>query len=166
MEVLDLQPQSKEIGGKVFAHLLGQRRNKNPLSLIDGLSYLSVEILHLAFGRLDSYLRVQETCGPYELLHYLHRFSLLPFSRSGGYIYPLSHLTVELIILQRPVVQCGRKTEPIFHKIGLTGPVSFIHGSYLGKSHMAFIYEGDEVIREIVKKNSWSFSRLTASKRS
>ena len=166
MEVLYLKTQAQKIGCKILAHLLCKGSHQYSLTLIYGLPYFSIQVFHLTFRRLDCNLRVQETCRSYKLLDYLNGFLFFPGAGGGGYIYPLPYLRIEFLIFQRSVIQGGGKTEAIVDQVHLSGPVSFIHGSYLRKSNMAFVNECNKIIREIIQEDGRSLPRLPSCERS
>src|SRR5574344_1914352 len=156
MKVLDLKSQAQKISSQVFTHLLSECGDQDSLTLIYGLPYFSIQVFHLTFRRLDCNLRVQETCRSYKLLDYLNGFLFFPGAGGGGYIYPLPYLRIEFLIFQWSVIQGGGKTEAIVDQVHLSGPVSFIHGSYLRKSNMAFVNECNKIIREIIQEDGRS----------
>ena len=82
-------------------------------------------------------------------------------SRSCTYIYYLFGQFLELFKLQRPVIQCGRKPETIFHQRDLSRPVAAIHCVYLRNTHVALIYHHQVVFGKEIQQTIWARTRLS-----
>ena len=140
-----------EICVKFLRHSLCQGCHQNTFVQLCTFPYLFQKVIHLIFCRPYLDRRIQQSCRSHHLLHH-KSFGFFEFilsrSRTDEYLLPRNSL--KFIELQRPVVGCGRQAEAVFHKDGFPGMVTAIHCPDLRKSHMALIYESDEVLREII----------------
>ena len=68
VEVLDLDAHLVQVVGQVLGHLLGQRRDDDPLAPLDAAADVLDEVVDLALGRPDADRRVDDAGRPDELL--------------------------------------------------------------------------------------------------
>ena len=111
------------------------------------------KVVHLVLD--GTYLdgRVQQAGRPDYLLHD-EPFGLAQFvlGRRGADIDLLAGHGLELLESQRPVVGGCGQAEAILDEYGLARMVAAEHGMDLRQGHMALVYEGDEIVGEIVDK--------------
>ena len=99
-------------------------------------------------------------------MFYNNALSLVHFegSRCCRYVHHLIDHIHKLVKLQRTIVESGRQTESVFHKILLAGTVTTIHSADLRYADMAFVYEHKVVFREEVEQTIRSLTSLTSVK--
>ena len=75
----------------------------------------------------------------------------------------MGHL-FELVEGQRTVVEGGRQTETIFHKIRLSGTVTTIHSANLRHTDVALVNYHQVVVRKEIQQTVRTFASLSAVK--
>ena len=152
----------REILLKFLGHPLCKGRDKDTFVKFRPLADLLKKIVHLMFDRTHLDRRVKKTGRPYNLFnHKAFRFFKLIFGRGRADKDLLAGDLLELVELERPVVCCGRKSESVFDQHRLAGMVAAVHGPDLRKSHMAFVDEGNEILRKIVDQAERSHALAT-----
>ena len=68
---------------------------------------------------------------------------------------------VELLELQRSIVQRSGQAEAVLHETRLTRAVATVHRMDLWYGHVALVDDEEEVIREVVKETEGTLARLT-----
>ena len=121
MDVTRLDLDIVQIGIQLLGHSLGQGGHQHTLLLLLHLADLLQQVIDLVHAgpHLDN--RIEQPRGTYHLFH-IHAFALLQLviGRSGTDIDHLSRQSLELVKLQRSVVQGGRQPEAILHQGLLT----------------------------------------------
>ena len=69
---------------------------------------------------------------------------------------------LELLELERAVVECGRQTESELNKVLLAGAVATVHRVYLRYAHVALVNDEKKILGEKVQQTVWSCSGLPA----
>ncbi|MPN22144.1 hypothetical protein SDC9_169527 [bioreactor metagenome] len=106
MQVTHLDPVVGQEIGQVLGHALGQRRHQHPLSNGNPLIDFAKKIIDLRRRRTYQHLGVDQTGRPHHLLDHLAGMLLLVVGRGRRDENRLPHLRLELVELQRPVVEC------------------------------------------------------------
>ena len=151
MDVTASHTHAGEVFLQLLGHPFGEGRDKYPLVELCTHADLLKQIVDLVFCRTHLDRRVEKSGRTNDLLDdKAFRFLELIVGRCRADEYLLTCNRFKLIEFQWPVVGCSRKSESIIDQYGLAGMVSSVHGPYLGESHMALVYERDEIIREIV----------------
>jgi hypothetical protein len=83
--------------------------------------------------------------GPHQLLDDLPGVLLLVGGRRGRDEHHLAHLGLELLELQRPVVERARQPEAVFDQHRLARPVAVEHAAELADQHVALVEEHQRV---------------------
>jgi hypothetical protein len=63
-------------------------------------------------------------------------------------------IALELLELQRPVVQRRRQAEAVFHQRGLARPVAVVHAAELADQHVALVQEHQRVLGQVVDQRA------------
>ncbi len=142
-----------EVVGQALRHLLGKGGHQHPLIPLGALGDLPDEVVDLPVHRADLHAGIQQAGRPDHLLHNLARPLPLVLSGGGGDIHHLVQPLLELVELQRAVVEGAGQAEAVLHQGGLPGPVPVEHGPDLGQSGVALVDEQHEVLGEVVQKS-------------
>ncbi len=143
----------QQILRQFFRHALSKCRDEYSLLPFCPLQYLFKEVIDLVFRRSDDDFGIEQPCRTDDLLHH-DTLCLAQFvvCRSGGNVDCLVQHLIKLLEFQRSVVESGRQSEAVFHKILLAGTVASVHRTYLWNAHMALVHHEDEVFREEIKQ--------------
>src|SRR5690606_9620995 len=82
------------------------------------------------------------------------------------YIYGLWCEPFKLLKGKGPVIQRSRPSESIIYQRHFTGPATTLHSSYLRNRYMAFVYDHEVVIGEVIEQAERPHSRCSAVKES
>ena len=142
-----------EVLVQFLRHALCEGCHQSALAAFDAGLYFLHEVVDLVERRLYLYQRVEKSGGAYHLFghHTLAPFKLI-VGRCGAHIYHLPCYCLEFLEFQRPVVQCGRQAEAVFHKVDLAGAVAPVHGPQLRHRYVALVDYREEVLREVVEQ--------------
>ena len=93
-----------------------------------------------------------------------HTFRLFQFlvAGSGADVYHLRSESFEFLEFERSVVDGGGEPESILHEIHLAREVTAVHAPYLRQCDMAFIYDRQEILGEIVEQTERTRSRFAS----
>ena len=153
VEVGHLDPQVLEILGQVLRHPLGEGGDQDPLPRLGAFPDLPREVVHLVLGGPDDDLGVHQPRGTDDLLHHVFaRLFQLVVRRRGRHVDDLPHRRLELLEVQRPVVQGGGQAEPVFHEGLLPAPVAEKHAPDLGDGHVALVDHDEGVGRQVAEQ--------------
>ena len=143
----------KKILGKFLCHALRERGDKHTRVVLATLHNLLKQVVYLVLARSHFDDGIEQSGRTYNLLNN-NASSLLKLKvgRRCRNINHLIHHVHELVELQRAVVEGGRQTEAVLHKILLAGTVAAVHGAYLRHRHMALVDEHKEVFWEEVEQ--------------
>ena len=113
----------------------------------------------MARAHLDG--RVEQARRADQLLHH-HALALLQLEvgRGGAHIDGLADHTLELVVLERAVVEGGGQSEAVLHEGHLAGAVASVHGAHLGHRHVAFVDHEQEVVREVIEQTEGALTGL------
>ena len=165
MDVSRFDVEPGEVVIELLRHPFCHGSNQN--SLIPGRAFSDLlhEIVHLVAAGPHFHRRIKEPCRPDHLVNeYPFALFHLVFSRCGAHVYRLTSKRFELLQPQRPVVQCRREAEAIFHQGLLARVVTSVHRPYLGNGNMTFVYDRDEILGETIKEAERSCSGRPAVK--
>ncbi len=142
-----------EIAGQLLGHPLGERRDQYPLVALGPEFDLADQVVDLVGRGPNLDLRIQQPCGPNHLFdHHPLRLVELVVGRRGAHVDRLRHQRLELLELQRAVVDGRRKTEPVLHEVLFPGVVAAVHGPDLRDGDMALVDNHQKILREVVQQ--------------
>ena len=145
-------PDSMQIVGQLLGHALGQRGHQRALVTPGALADLVHQVVDLALGRPDLNLRIEQAGGPDDLLHHLREcFSLVGAGRGRG-VDRLVDVVLELLELQRAVVQGRGQAEAVVDQHFLARAVAVVHAADLRKGHVRLVDEHQEIVGEVVQQ--------------
>ena len=98
---------------QILGHALGQCGDQNPLLTADPFVNFRKQILDLGQGRPDFDLRINQSGRPHDLLDDSPGVFQLVGPRGGGNVDALRGARLELLELQRPVIQRRGQTETV-----------------------------------------------------
>ena len=157
MDVAAADSHLCEVLLQLFSHSFGEGGDKHSFVSLLPYTDLFQKVVYLIFHRSYLYRRVKEAGRADNLFHHQSFRSVqFVFCRGGADEDFLSGDCLELLEFQRSVVGCGRKSESVVHKHGLTGMVTSVHSPDLRQRHVTLIDECDEVLREVIDKAEWS----------
>ncbi len=144
-----------------LGHSLGEGGDKNPLVVLFPDAYLFHQVIYLVHRGPDLDFGVEKSRGSDHLLHE-HTFRLFQFivAGSGADVYHLRSESFEFLEFERSVVDGGGEPESILHEIHLAREVTAVHAPYLRQCDMAFIYDRQEILGEIVEQTERTRSRF------
>ena len=146
---------------QLLGHALGEGGDEHALLAFHAQLDLFHKVIHLVCERAYLNYRVKESCRAYYLFHYdaLALVELI-VGRGGGHINRLRCELLELLELERAVVECGRQAESELNKVFLTGAVTTVHRVNLRYAHVALVNDEEEILGEKVQQTVWSCSGL------
>ena len=150
-----------EIIRQLLRHPLRERSDKNALPPFDTDGDLFHQVINLVLRRSDNDLRIQQSCGTNQLLHYhATRLAELKVSRRGRDIDHLMHQALKLVKLQWAVVESRGQTKSILHQIFLARTVSPIHRVDLRHGDMTLVNHHQIVLRKEVQQTVRTLPRF------
>ncbi|CAM5492436.1 hypothetical protein SGRIM128S_02196 [Streptomyces griseomycini] len=152
VQVADLDAELQEVVGEVLGHLLGERGDQDAFVLLHPRADLVDQVVDLALGGLDHDLGVDEAGGPDDLLDEAVRPGELVRPGGGRQVDGLTGALLELLPLQRPVVQGGGQPEAVVDEGALAGGVALVHGADLRDGDVRLVDDEEEVVREVVQQ--------------
>ncbi len=155
VHVADLDAVGLEELGEVFSHLFGEGRDEDTFAPFGPHVDLRNEVVDLAVDRFDRDHRIEQAGRADDLFDDLR--AALPFkiSRSSRGEDDLVHVRVELVKIQRTVVERARETEPELDEGLLSRAVSAVHTPDLRDGDVGLVDEQQEVVREVVHQSVW-----------
>ena len=151
-----------KIIGKILRHFLGKCGDKYTLVLCRSHIYLRKQVLDLSLNGLHDNFGVNKSRGTNDLLNYLRRFFLLNISGRCGNKYCLIYVTVELVKIQRTVIERRRQTEAVIHQHLLSAPVACVHSPDLRQRNVALVHKQQPVLRKMVQQRIRRAARGTS----
>ena len=150
-----------EVLGELLGHALGERSDEHALTSLDGDLYLMLEVIDLMECGAHLDRRIEKARGADELLDD-DTFALgeLIFGRRRADIEDAWGEVIELLELQRSIVQRSGQAEAILHEARLTRAVTAVHRMDLWHGHVALVDDEEEVIREVVEEAEGALTRL------
>ena len=141
MNIITPDPHTRHVGGQLFRHALGQRRDQDPFVYGGPLGYLLHQIINLIQCRAYFYHGIQQS-GRTNHLVYHYPFTLFQFivRRCGTDINGTRRKRFKFLKSQRTIIHSRRKAEPIIHKILFPGIIPSVHRTDLRYRHMALIH--------------------------
>ena len=165
MDVSRFDVEPGEVVIELLCHPFCHGCNQNPLVPGRAFPDLLHEIIHLVAAGPHFHRRIKEPCGPYHLVNeYPFALFHLIFGRCCAHVYRLTGQRLELLQPQRPVVQCSRQAEAIFHQGLLSRVITSVHRPYLGNGDMTFVDHRYEIPWKTIKKAEGSCSGSPAVK--
>ncbi len=137
---------------QVFCHPFGKRGYQHSFLLVNCMPDLTYQIVYLPLHRPYHYFRVNQTCGPDDLLYYTAAVFQFEFAGCGRDKYSLLYMIMEFIYTQRPVVICTGQPETVRNQCILPGTVTIVHPLYLGQGNMTFIQNHYIIIRKEIQQ--------------
>ncbi len=154
-----------EIFCKLFSHAFCQCGNQHPFMVFGAYTDLPHQVINLVQAWANLNNRIEQSRGPDQLFND-HSFAFLQFkiSRCGAYKDGLVDQLLKFIKFKRPVVDGCRQPESIFDQGLLARMIAPLHGPYLRYGDVAFINEGDEIVRKIIEQAERPVSRRSSVK--
>ena len=96
------------------------------------------------------------------MLHH-HTLALLQLvvGRGRADVDGLANHALELVVLERTVVEGGGQSEAVLHEGHLSGAVAAVHGAHLGHRHVALVDHEQEVVREVIEQTEGALTGLS-----
>ncbi len=152
VQILHANARLVQIVRQVFRAALGERRHEDAVAGGGGLADFADEIVDLGGQRANLDFRVQQARGPDDLLGDDLRLRILVVARGRRTIDDLPRLGVELLERERTVVLRAGQAEAVVYELLLARLVAVVHRTYLGDRHVAFVYDRQEIVREVVQQ--------------
>jgi hypothetical protein len=164
VQVAHLHAVVRQVVGQLLGHALGQRGDEHTLVDLHADADLLQHVVHLRGGGPHFDLGVDQAGGPHHLLHHLRRCVPSP-SRPGVAETKTAWriLLLELLELQRPVVQRAGQAKAVFHQRGLARAVAVVHAAELADQHVALVQEHQRVAGQVVHQRGRRLARLRAA---
>ena len=153
VEVADPDALVEQVVGEVLGHLLGQRRDEDPLVAPGAQRDLVDEVVDLALGRLEHDLGVDQAGRPDDLLDRRPgRCGLGQLVGTGRrrQVEGLADPVEELLPHQRAVVHRARQPEAVVDEHPLAGHVALVHRADLRHGLVRLVDDEQEVVGEVV----------------
>ena len=160
VQVFDTDAGAGKIIGQILRHLLGQRRDKDLVAVLDGCADFSDQVVDLPVHRAHVDLGIQKSRRADDLLGPEQLVRFLVGTRRRAHEEHLVDVSLKFFKIERPVVQRRRQAEAIFHQGRLAGPVAVIHGADLGNGHMGLVHDDQKIVREEVHQGQRGLPRL------
>ena len=110
-------------------------------------------MFYLVLAGNDFDFRIKNSGGADNLFHDNPiAFFQFIIGRGGTDVYGLPRVGLKFFKREWTVIESCRKTEPVFHEWLFTGSVTTIHGSYLRECHVWFVYDEQEILREVIQQ--------------
>ena len=151
-----------QIIGQVLCHPFGQGGDQHTLVLLLPQTDLVQQIIDLPFCRPHFNFRIQQAGGADDLLHDLAGAAALVLGGGCADVNDLVGTVLELLKVQRSVIQRRGQAEAVIYQHLFSGPVTVIHRPDLGQHHVAFINEQQVVLGEIVHQSKGCAARRPA----
>ena len=154
MDVAHLELQLPQIVRQVLGRALRQGEDQRALSLLRHRPQSLDQVVDLPLRGQDQHLRVRDARGADHLLHHLRGVLQLIVARRGGDEDRRVQVPLELVPLQRPVVQAGGQPESVFHQHGLAGAVAVEHAPNLRQRDVGLVHDHQEVLGEEIDQRA------------
>ena len=152
MKISHTNSQFFHIICQILCHPLSKRCNEDLVVLSYFLIDFSNQIINLSLYRTHFHLRIKKTGRTDYLLRPQKLMFLLIGPRRRRYKHHLADLALKLFKIERPIVLCRRKTEPIVHQSGFSGLVSMVHPTDLWNRLVGLVNNHQKIIRKIIQK--------------
>lgn len=162
VQIAHLDAEFQEVVGEVLGHLLGERGDQDAFVLLDARADLVHQVVDLTLGGLDDDLGVDEAGGADDLLDDPVPAGEFVLSGRRRQVDGLSDALLELLPLQRAVVQGGGQPEAVVDEGALAGGVALVHGADLRDGDMGLVDDEQEVVGEVVDQGVRRGAGLTA----
>ena len=151
MEVANLHAGVGEVVREVFGHAFGQCCHQCALAGGDFPADFVQEVVHLAPGGAHFYARVHEPRGTDDLFNHpaFRPFQLVSGGR-GGNVDQLIDSGVELLEVERAVVQSRGQTKTVIHQGLFPRPVPTVHAVKLRNRYVTLVDKQQEVIGKVI----------------
>ena len=159
---MHLDVEFLQVVGQVFGHALGQRRHQHALAILNALSNLSDQIIHLPLHGFDLHFGIDQAGRADDLLHNLLR--MFQFIRGGcgrGEDH-LPNALLELLKHQRPIVDGAGQAETVLDQFFLAIAIAVMHGAHLRQRHVALVDDEQEIVGEVIDQRPRGFTRRSA----
>ena len=152
MQVVGTDADLAEIVGQVLGHLLGQRGDECALATLGAGLDLADEIVDLAVGTAHLHIGIEQSGGADELLDNLGGVVALVVSGRGGDEHDLVDVALELVDVERPVVDRRGQAEAEVDQCLLARGVAAVHAAHLGNGHVRLVDEEQPVLGEVIEQ--------------
>jgi hypothetical protein len=152
VDILNLEPEAREVVGEVFGHALGKREYQAPLAALGSCLHFLPDVFHLSLAWAHLDLWVHEPGRANHLLDDARGAVDLFLPWGSRHEDRLVEHPLELGDLERAVIERARKPEAEVDEVLLAGPVPLVHRADLRHGNVAFVHEEEKVLGEIVKE--------------
>src|SRR5450759_796876 len=152
VQVVHSDPQLLEVVGQVLGHALRECGHQHALALGHALADFGHQVGHLALGRPDLHLGVDQTGRADDLFDDLGRVLQLVRTRRGAGVDYVIYRRLELVEAQGPVIHRAGQAKTITHQHLFARPVAVVHPTHLRQGHVRFVHDHQPVGREIVQQ--------------
>ena len=128
----------------------------------DPLVHLREQVVDLRARRAHDHLRVDEPGGAHHLLDHLRGVLRLVVGRRRGDEDGLAHLALELLELERAVVERRGQAEAVGHQRLLARAVAVVHAAHLRDGDVALVDDEERVRRQVVDERGRRLARGAA----
>ncbi len=153
MQVSHAHAVFTEVFGEILRHLLGQGGDQHAVALRDAPVDLAEQVVDLGARRPHLDLGVDQPGRTHHQFDHralgLRQFLL---RRRGRDVDGARLATLELVELERPVVERRRQAEPILDQGLLARPVALVHAAELRERDVGFVDHQQRVRRKIVEQ--------------
>src|SRR5262249_23044052 len=146
VEIPDADAELAVVIGEILGHPLRERRTQDALVLRHTITDLGEEVVDLAAHRPHLHLRVRQPGRTNELLDDdALRLLELVFAGCGRDVDGLTYALLELLELERAVVERARKAKPVVDERLLASTVAAVHGAELRHGLVRLVDDEEEV---------------------
>ena len=132
MQVVSADADFAQVVGEILGHFLGQGGDEGALSAVGARLDLADQVVDLSVGAADFDIGVEESGGTDELLDDLGGVVALVSSRRRGDEDDLVDVALELVDVERSVVDRGGQAEAKVDEGLLARGVAAVHAAHLG----------------------------------
>ncbi len=125
-------------------------RTRSPAAV--ALADLADQVVHLALGRADLHLRIDQPRRADDLLHHLRRVLQLVGAGRGGGVDHLVQRGFPFLELQRAVVQRAGQPEAVVDEHLFARPVAVVHAVDLRDRHVRLVHDQQPIGGEVVEQ--------------
>ena len=151
MQVAHPDTELAVVGAQLLRHALGQRGHQDALALFRPHADLGQKVVDLAARRPHLDIGIGQAGGPDHLLHNdSARLAELVGAGRRRHVGRLPYQFLELLELQRPVVERRGQPEAMLHQVGLARAVAVEHAAKLGNGHVALVDENHVIVGQVL----------------
>src|SRR2546427_1473551 len=163
MQIAAAHAHFAEIFGEVLRHAFGERRDQDALDLLGASVNLLEQVIDLALHRAHLDFRIDQARGANHLLYDdAGRARQFVGTGSGGHIDHLIGAMLELLEIERAIIQSGGHAKTEVDQSLLAGAVAMIHPAHLRNGLVRFVHEQQIVLRHVIEQSGRRFAGKAA----